>query len=217
MNNTVLIAGGFSPINTYLAEAAERTDNKVLTADSSHSKNSAFTWNPASPISARSLILQAENTFETIGTVILPFDADSYEDYYSKLSVETISKGVDNMFLGYFYIVSELIARFEKYGQGNLVFFYNDNSEKEKGILASSAAASFCALAKKTASLYAGKPMGVILVKNESNEFQEAADWLFQYLVQAGAQKASLNSKHASHWLKPGSKPPVIIPFLSRG
>ena len=216
MNNTVLIAGGVSPVNTYLAEAAERTDNKVLSADSSHSKGSAFSWNPASPISARSLILQAENTFESIGTVILPFDADSYEDYYSKLSVETISKGTDNMILGYFYIVSEIIARFEKYGEGNLVFFYNDDPNKEKGILASAGAAAFCALAKKTAQLHAGKPTGIILVKSESNAFQEAADWLFQYITQPGAQKAALNAKYASHWLKPGSKPPVMISFLSR-
>ncbi len=203
-------------MNTYLAEAGERTDNKVLCADCSRSKNTSFSWNPASPISARSLILQAENTFETIGTVILPFDADSYEDYYSKLSVETISKGVDNMVLGYFYIVSELLARFEKYGEGNLVFFYNDTAEKEKGMLASSAAASFCAFAKKTAMIYAGKPMGIILVKSETNSFQESSDWLFQYLMQPGAQKASLNAKYASHWLKPGAKPPVMIPFLSR-
>ena len=216
MNNTVLIAGGVSPVNTYLAEAAERTDYKVLSADSSHSKGSAFSWNPASPISARSLILQAENTFESIGTVILPFDADSYEDFYSKLSVETISKGTDNMILGYFYIVSEIMARFEKYGEGNLVFFYNDDPNKEKGILASSGAAAFCALAKKTAQLYAGKPTGIILVKSESNAFQEAADWLFQYITPPGAQKAALNAKYASHWLKPGSKPPVMIPFLSR-
>ena len=153
MNNTVLIAGGISPINTYLAEAAEKTDNKVLTADSSHSKNSAFAWNPASPISARSLILQAENTFESIGTVILPFDTDSYEDYYSKISVETISKGIDNMVLGYFYIVSEVLARFEKYGEGNIVFIYSEDSTKEKGILAESAASAFCTLAKKTAML----------------------------------------------------------------
>ncbi|MCR4938698.1 MAG: hypothetical protein K5930_01155 [Treponemataceae bacterium] len=216
MNNTVLIVGGSSPINTSLAEAGERTDNKVLCADSSRSKNSSFAWNPPSPISARSLILQAENTFETIGTVLLPFDADSYEDYYAKLSVETISKGVDNMFLGYFYIVSELLTRFEKYGEGNLVFFYNDDPGKDKGILTSSAAASFCALAKKTATLHAGKPMGIVLVKSETNSFQESSDWLFQYLMQPGAQKASLNAKYASHWLKPGSKPPVMIPFLSR-
>ena len=216
MNNTVLIAGGVSPINTYLADAAEKTDNKVLTADSSHAKGSAFSWNPASPISARSLILQAENTFESIGTVILPFDTDAYEDYYSKLSVESISKGIDNMVLGYFYVVSEIIARFEKYGEGNLVFFYSDDPNKEKGILSAAAASAFCTLAKKTAMLYAGKPAGIILVKSETNVSQEAADWLFQYLLQPGAQKAAVNAKYASHWLKPGSKPPVMIPFLSR-
>ena len=216
MNNTVLIAGGVSPVNTYLTEAAEKTDKKVLCADCSRSKNTSFTWNPASPISARSLILQAENTFESIGTVILPFDADSYEDFYSKLSVETISKGTDNMILGYFYIVSELIARFEKYGEGNIIFLYSDDPNKEKGILASSGAAAFCELAKKTAMLYAGKPAGIILVKSEPNAFQETAEWLFQYLMQPGAQKASMNAKYASHWLKTGSKPPVMIPFLSR-
>lgn len=216
MKNTVLIAGGVSPLNTCLSEAAEKTDNKVLVADSSHSKNSAFSWNPASPISARSLLLQAENTFESIGTVILPFDTDSYEDYYSKLNVETISKGIDNMVLGYFYIVSEIVSRFEKYGEGNIVFFYSDDAGKEKGVLAAAAASAFCTLAKKTASFYAGKPAGIVLVKNETNTFQEAADWLFQYLMQPGAQKAAVNSKYASHWLKPGSKPPVMIPFLSR-
>lgn len=216
MNQTVLIAGGVSPINTYIAGAAESAGCKVLTADCSRTKGSSFSWNPASPISARSIVLQAENTFETIGTAIIPFDADAFEDSFSKFCPETISKGVDSMILGYMYMVSELLSRFEKYGEGNMVFFYNSTSGKEKGIITSAAAAAFCNLAEKTAALYAGKPAGIVLVKNETEPTQESADWLFQYLGQSGVQKAAVSAKHAAHWVKPGSKPPVMLPFLSR-
>ena len=215
MLETVLITGATSKTYEAIASAAKSAGFKTAVADTENAKNT-IQWNKASPISARAVVLQAENLLGKIGTTILYFDAVNYDESFGKLSVENISRGIDSMTLGYMYLAQELISRFSQENEGNLVFMINKSEQREYGVLPSAAIAACEAFAERTANFYAGKNGGVILVKNNDTSIEETADWLFQYLAQPGAQKNAYNPKAASKWLKPGAKPAPSIPLFGR-
>jgi len=217
MNQTVLLAGCPDAVQSLFIDSAISTGNQVITTGGAEKKSNdarTITWTRSSPISARTVLLQAQNTFGIPGQTILYFDAAEYAAAFSAYSLETITRGTDEMILGFQYLVYEAISRIEAAHDATLVFYLQSDPEREYGMLTSAAEAAFTALAEKTAELYAGKNFGVLLVRGEEPVSSEAAGWLFQYLQNPTNQKNSKNPKHASHWVKPLAK--SGIGFLGR-
>ncbi len=222
MTQTVLLAGCPASSNNIFLDAAQAAGNKVFsaittdTANPASQENMGISWNRASPISSRALILQAENAFDKIGQAVLFFDTTVYNSYFSNYTLESVSRGIDEMLLGYLYLTNELLPRLSQAEEGQLVFYVYEPAQAENSVLVTAAQAAFCAFAEKIAGQYAGKNLGVTLVKSETEASAENASWLFNYLQLPQARKVQSSPKHAAHWLKPGAKPAVLLPFLAR-
>jgi len=108
-------------------------------------------WNPSSPISARALVLAAENRLEHIDEAILICSPPSIRCNPSVLPFPSVEIMINDNIKGWFFLVKELAAVFKSRGRGTLALVYpdiNSSSVKDEAadILGPPALATFRAL-----------------------------------------------------------------------
>ncbi|MDR0290362.1 MAG: hypothetical protein LBI06_05440 [Treponema sp.] len=81
-------------------------------------------WNPGSPISARTLIIAAENRLEYINEAILVCDPPSIRCAASDLSMANVEVLVNDHIKSWFFLVKELAMHFRARGEGFLALVY---------------------------------------------------------------------------------------------
>jgi len=84
-------------------------------------------WNPGSPISARTLIIAAENRFE-LEEAILVCDPPSVRHAAADLSLANIEVLVNDHIKGWLFLVKELTAVFRAREKGTLALVYSETS-----------------------------------------------------------------------------------------
>ena len=107
MNENILVLGAKNNLVDQLSLESEKYEDKIYFVKDSGEK----TWNRASPISARSNLLQVKNLFGEIHKVFVFYDSTDFIRF-NTFDVESISKSVDSMILGYSYISSEILNCF---------------------------------------------------------------------------------------------------------
>jgi NAD(P)-dependent dehydrogenase (short-subunit alcohol dehydrogenase family) len=114
-------------------------------------KRLSLDWNPSSPISARTLVLAAENRLEHIDEAILVCSPPSIRGSAAELPLSDIEIMINDHIKGWFFLVKELSAVFSARRRGTLALVYPDISpsagkDDAADILGPSALASFRAL-----------------------------------------------------------------------
>lgn len=212
MNTTVFLAGSTADNMACFADAAERAGNKVFTADTENAQAGAVAWNKASPISARTVLLQAVAANGEVGRAVLLFDTDAFDAAYGDFTVENISRGMDDMIAGFQYMTEEFVARYaQNGGEGCWLTYVLCSSTEKTGALTAAAEAAFQAFAEKSAEAYACGSLKFTLVRCDSTNKTETASWLNEYWDLPAAEKAAAQAKTAGHWVKTGGKPPLGI------
>lgn len=245
MANTLLIAGKELPAANDFAGALSLAGyNVAITAQAdgqAKKTGSLFTvpWNRSSAISARSVLLQTENEFETVDTAVLYFDGAVYAPQFAALSPEECSRSLDVMASGYEHLAIECTARFEqKRVQGRMIFIYrphptvadivrgttNMSVVSPCGPFVAAAMASFRAFAENIAAFIGDRPnTDVYLVSCDDvrsevyNKDSMLALWLNEYLAMTEKRPKrdkDKRSHQAVQWVKAGSKGYGIFPFL---
>lgn len=244
MEKTVLIAGKEYPAGSSLASAAVNYNRKVvITSPFGAEENpeavpateiTTVAWNKSSSVSARSIVLQAENAFQQVDEAVLVFDTAWLSPNFNSMTPELCSRAIDTMITSYFYLSMELVNRFIKQGGGTLVFMLksapvladtvntgtvrDDNSSIPAGILPASAQATFKALAESTAAKYAEKEGLKFFLVNAEYEVPDSqfAGWMFEYIDAVSVSRPKQDARHACQWIKIGSKPPASFPFFRK-
>jgi len=142
MTGGILIAGNESALLSAIeAEAAKRTENYILapisnrfseadTRPAAGSKTQIFPdWNPGSPISARTLVLAAENRLEHINEAILVCSPPQVRKDAASLNFVDVEMLVNDHIKGWFFLVKELAVVFRAKGEGTLSLVYPDVNE----------------------------------------------------------------------------------------
>ena len=132
MARGILIAGNESPLLTALCvEAAKRVENyavafipkekgQELPKSVSGDRRILIDWNPPSPISAKTLVLACQNKLNLIDDAILVCVPPACRKKANEFSVQEIDRLIDCNVKGWFFLVRELVAEFEKRGKGQL-------------------------------------------------------------------------------------------------
>jgi hypothetical protein len=120
-------------------------------------------WNPGSPISARTLVLAAENRLEHIDEAILVCAPPSIRRPAAELPLADIEILVNDHIKGWFFLVKEVSAVFRARGGGTLALVYQDagfggGSDDAADILGPSAIASFSAFTRSLLASAYGEP-----------------------------------------------------------
>ena len=209
MNENIVVVGANSSLAEQLSSMCEKNEDKIYFVKEGNENG----WNRASPISARSSILQMKNILGEVHKAFVVYNSSDYMRFNS-FDVETISKGFDSMILGFSYFASEISKVFYDQGFGELIFVVLEDEEREKSILENVGLAAFSSLAESFASKKASKQLEISLVRGAEEVFENNMEWLSSYLNNANSKKAASMPKHANKWIKVGSKTPVILPFI---
>lgn len=171
MTRGILITGNESALSRAIeAEAAKRVQKYVsafipnrISSVSAPQKDQAaeqpegsripLDWNPGSPISARTLVLAAENRLERIDEAVLVCSPPSIRRSAQHLPLADVEILVNDHIKGWFFLVKELAAVFAGRKSGTLALVYYDTcltdaKDDSADLLGPSAAASFSAFVK---------------------------------------------------------------------
>jgi hypothetical protein len=173
MTRGILIAGNESTLSAAIeAEAAKRVEhyarafipNRFSPQDSSSRETPAaaetksiprlsFPWNPGSPISARTLMIAAENRLLHVDEAILVCAPPSVHRSAANLLSADIEIMLNDQIKGWFFLVKELASVFRTRKAGTLALAFSDigsggGKDDAPDLLGAAAFASFRALAQ---------------------------------------------------------------------
>ena len=114
-------------------------------------KRLSLDWNPSSPISARTLILAAENRLDHIDEAILICSPPSIRSSAAGLPLSDIEIMINDHIKGWFFLIKELAVVFTSRKRGTLALVYSDSipgatKDDAAEILGPSSLAAFRAL-----------------------------------------------------------------------
>ena len=152
-----------------------------------------LSWNPASPISARTVLLAAENRLGKIDDAIIVCSPPVVFKVAETLMPEEIEAFVNDHIKGWFFLIRELILYFRRMGKGSLSLVASEADSGSKNVhsdlLGPPAAASFRAFAEGILAVSANEPflfMGFSGV--EAGIEKEFAEWFFK-IIDGGSRK----------------------------
>ena len=153
-------------------------------------------WNPSSPISARTLVLAAENRLSQINDAVLICLPPAVYKSTESLLPEEIEILLDDHIKGWFFLIRELSIYFRRTGSGSLSFVVPDQNtgsvkDPQTDILGPAAAASFRAFAQSVLSSSLNEPFRTMGFSGyEAGTEKEFAAWLVK-IIDEGSRKNS--------------------------
>ena len=231
MTRGILIAGNESTLfNAAAAEAVKRVESfasalipnrfplpeggSVLTPKTEMAGAIPLSWNPSSPISARTLVLAAENRLGKINDAIIVCSPPAVFKSAGNLTPEEIEILVNDHIRGWFFLIRELTLYFRRRGSGSLSLVAPEISDgrdaagmNTRGIntlgkntwnkntpvdlLGPSASASFRAFASGILASQTNEAFHIMgFSTTEAGSEGEFAAWLFK-IIDEGAGKNS--------------------------
>jgi len=205
----------------------------IAEAETREASTGVFTvaWNRPSSVSARTIVLQAENAYEQLDEAVLFFDEEAYAAEAERLDVSECVRTCDELVVPYQMLALELISRFEKHNSGakpgTLVFLLKEGPSVADGVRApairngqnslaspavAAAASAFTAFAENFAAVYGDDPyVNIVLVRGDSNSElakndHQLASWLASFMDSVDSLKTKLNAKKSIAWNKIGAK-----------
>jgi hypothetical protein len=116
-------------------------------------------WNPGSPVSARTLVIAAENRLGCIGEAILVCNPTSAPCAAADLGLADVEVLVNDHIKGWFFLIKELTAVFRTRGEGTRALVYPEPaSGKATDLLGPAALAAFRSLTAGLLASAAGEP-----------------------------------------------------------
>jgi len=130
-------------------------------------KRLSLEWNPSSPISARTVVLAAENRLERIDEALLVCSPPSIRSKASELPLPDVEIMINDQIKGWFFLIKELASVFSSRKQGTLVLIYPDiplfsGKDDSADVLGPSVLASFRALTHGLLQAASGEPYATV-------------------------------------------------------
>jgi NAD(P)-dependent dehydrogenase (short-subunit alcohol dehydrogenase family) len=193
MTRGILIAGNGSPLfSAFGVEAAKRVETYAAAliprigegvADSSE-RQINLEWNPASPLSVRTLTISAVNKMEHIDDAILVCSPPAFRRPVEQFTPGDIDKIIDHNIKGWFFLVRELTALFKVRKAGTLALVLSEVSSGSKDdapdLLGPAAAAAFRAFAQGILVSAINAPYNVMGFSAEPGEENAFAAHVFK-------------------------------------
>ena len=215
MTRGIFIAGNESPLfSAIAAEAIKRVEsfasalipNRFPLPPGDRPGNMegavSLSWNPASPISARTLVLAAENRLGQINDAILVCSPPAVFRTAETLPPEEIEILVNDHIKSWFFLVHELALYFRRFGSGSISFVAPELAPDGTGrnvqtdLLGPPAAASFRAFAQGVLASQANEAFQVMgFSGSENGTKEEFASWLFKTIDEG-------SRKNSGRWIK---------------
>jgi len=201
MNRGIFIAGNESAVSRAIEkETGNRVDQfaaafipnrlsgAVKNSTQEAQKRLPLEWNPSSPISARTLVLAAENRLEHIDDAILICSPPSIRSRAADLSFSDVEIMLNDHIKGWFFLVKEIASVFNSRKHGTLVLVYPDiaavsSRDEAADILGPPVLASFRALTQSLLSAAHNEPYTTMgFSSSDAGNESAFASFLYKFL-----------------------------------
>ena len=162
-----------------------------------------LSWNPASPISARTLVLAAENRLKQINDAIIICSPPAIYKTAAALTPEEIEMMINDHIKGWFFLVRELILYFRRISSGTLSFVVSEDSgsgakNAPAELLGSSAAASFRTFAQGILSSQVSEPFPLMgFTGIDAGSEADFAAWFFRIIDERAKKNSGRWNKYS--------------------
>ena len=235
MEKNIILAGKEFTKNSDLEKIAQTLGlNPFVTTQYFEESNTKIistntTWNRSSPISAHSVIINAENYFGQIDGAVLFFDSLAYDKIFVHNTLDEFTRATDELILGYNYLTLELLRRFSEHKQGKLFFVIQKqesladnlkNPQKQQspqqnlGLITSMAQSAFKSFAENIAALNFNPNGNFVYLLEVSSEIseEEIISWIATKMNED--LPVYKNPKNAVTWQSTENKSKFQIPFM---
>jgi hypothetical protein len=235
MSKNIILAGKEYSKNSDLEKIAQTLGlNPFVTTQYFEESNTKIistntTWNRSSPISAHSVIINAENYFGQIDGAVLFFDSLAYDKIFVHNTLDEFTRATDELILGYNYLTLELLRRFSDKNPGKLFFVLQSqetqadalkNPSKQQmpqqsiGLVTSMAQSAFKSFAENVAALNFNPNGNFVYLLETSSEIseEEIISWIATKMNED--LPVYKNPKNAVTWQSTENKSKFQIPFM---
>ena len=190
MANT-LLAGTDRKLLAELTEEALAAGNRVAVTNQASSEAEGepealkgkqslhyIAWNPRSPLSARTVITEAQNVLGVIDEALVVFSADTGRKEFHEMSFADLEKTVDDSIKGFFFLVKEIFAAMQRQKKGALCFAHHDGGVEVLPPGQAAASAAFRAFASSLFAQYQSEAFSLYGYYSSAVETRDFARFL---------------------------------------
>ena len=197
MEKACLVTGKPGPLFGEIVRLAAGRERQTLVTRSGHmnpgdgSEESAATvsWNRRSPLSARSVVLHAVNTFGRLDEAIAIYSPAQDPSPFHESSIVGIEDRVDAEVKGYLYILREIVAQFVRQGRGRLVLVLREPPDVTGSPLETVGVGSFVAIAESLQRIYQSDALSVQRFRSTSEEAVGYAHFILDRMERPGGRR----------------------------
>ena len=218
MERTLLITGRHSAFTDDLVQEALARKFRVLaTYDPSGEEPEVpdglgddltyIEWNRRSPISARSVLLKAENAADSVEELFVVYSPESLTVPFHETGASRIEELVDANIKGYLFLLREALGYLLRHGEGGgLNIVVRDRGSELVPPLESAVSNAFRSTVRSIMSFYEEEPVRIRgFHAPESKEGREFAQYILDTIQEKG-------EKSAGRWNKFGGRG-ALFPF----
>lgn len=207
MTRGILVVGNTGPLSLAIAmEAAKRVQELAVAWFPPRQAEAPFLpleWNPASPVSAKSLVLGAQNRLEKIDEAILVCTPPTLRKNLAQVTPQEIDSLIDDHIKGWWYLARELVSSFRSRKAGTLALVLSEaptmgNKDDPEDLIGPVIASAFRSLAQGLlASSYADTFKTLAFSTTEMGDDGAYAAFVYKIIDED-------NKKNSGKWHKYG-------------
>jgi hypothetical protein len=189
MDQACLVTGKSSELLAEVVHEAVARDRNTLVARSGPlelsvgaENASTVSWNRRSALSARSVILHAQNLHERLEEAIIVFSPVRESVPFHESSIVSIENRTDAEVKGYLFMIREIVSLFQKQRSGRLLLAVREEETEVRSPLEAMSVGSFVASAESLQQFYRNEQLEIRLCYSHSSDASGYAGFILDAL-----------------------------------
>ncbi|MFW5689100.1 MAG: hypothetical protein ACOC1U_05935 [Spirochaetota bacterium] len=207
MEQACLVTGKSSELLAEVVHEVVARDRKVLLARSGPLEIpvegeaiATVSCNRRSALSARSIVLQAQNLYGRLEEAVIVFSPVRESVPFHESSIVSIENRTDAEVKGYLFLIRELVALFQKQRRGRLAIAVHTAETEVRSPLEAMSLGSFTAAAEALHSYYRNEALDVRLCRSTSDDLTGFAGFVAETLHAPAGRRAR------TEWVRFGAR-----------
>ncbi len=203
MNQACLVTGKSSQLLAEVVHETVARGRRSLIARSGALELSAavesaatITWNRRSALSARSVVLHAQNLYGRLDEAVIVFAPVRESVPFHESSIVSIENRTDAEVKGYLFMIREIVAQFQKQRSGRLVLAVQETESEVRSPLEAMSLGGFISAAEALQQFYRNEPLEIRLCYSRSDDHPGYAAFILDAL------DAPVPRRSRTEWLR---------------
>lgn len=189
MNQACLVTGKSSQLLAEVVHETVARGRNTLIARSGALELSAavesaatITWNRRSALSARSVVLHAQNLYGRLDEAVIVFAPVRESVPFHESSIVSIENRTDAEVKGYLFMIREIVSLFQKQRSGRLVLAVQETESEVRSPLEAMSLGSFTSAAEALQQFYRNEALEIRLCHSRSDDDSGYAGFILDAL-----------------------------------